>query len=238
MNDEIKQRIDTLTAAGLGKETIFAQLLAHGYKVEEINAAFAGPTVPLPSQPVPPVVPEDTQNRTVSLLVSIGALLIGVGIFSFVAANWQYMDSVLKMGILILALLITNGLGWYLKEQKGYDKAGVALYFLGNLIYGAAIFLTAQIFNIQENWPDGFMLWMIGTAAMAFVLQQYSLYYLAAVVGFIAIFGQPFSIFNDPLTINNFALTPSFLLLLSTGVAAFIGISVRNRVPADQKGFF
>lgn len=240
MNEQLEKQKASLAALGLGKEAIFGQLLGQGFKVDEINEAFAPAMPAVPPPPVPGVVaqPEDTQNRTVNILVAIGAVLIGAGIFSFVAANWDGMGSALKMTVILVALLLVNGLAWYLKEQKNYPKAGVALYFLGNLIYGAGIFLTAQIFNIQAGWPDGFMMWMIGTAAMAYVLDQYSLFYLAGLAGFIAIIGQPLLLFDDPLSLHNFALTPLFLLVLCTAAAAFVGISIRRQVPPDQKGYF
>lgn len=239
MNEQIKQQIFSLKALGASQETIFGQLLGQGYKVEDINAALMPPTVlAAPGAPATAGEPEDTQGRTVSILVAIGAVLIGAGIFSFVAANWDYMSSTLKMTVILGALILVNLLGWYLKEKKNSPKSGAAMYFLGNLIYGAGIFLTAQIFNIRENWPDGFMLWMLGTAAMAYVLDQYSLFYLAGAVGFIAIFGQPFSIFDDPLTLHAFALTPAFLLVLCVAVAAAVGIIIRRRVPPEQKGYF
>lgn len=219
-------------AAGASKEAIFTNLLNQGFKVADISLVIS------PAAPQVPVAPEDTEKRTVSIVVTIGAILIGAGVFSFIAANWQYMSSAFKVIIILLAILLVNVLAWYLKEKKGYDKAGSALYFLGSLLYGAGIFLIAQIFNIRENWPDGFMLWMIGVVLMAFAMEEFALFYVAGFVGVIAIIGQPFALLDDPLTLNSFALTPSFLLVLATLVAAATGYFIRKKVPAEQKGYF
>jgi len=232
MNEEIKKQIDAGLATGAAKEAIFAHLLTAGYKVEDINRAFA------PIAPLGPGAPEETEQRTVGIMVTIGAVLIGLGIFSFVAANWEYLNSTLKVVIILLAILLVNVLAWYLKEKKDLPKAGSALFILGSLIYGAGIFLIAQIFNIRENWPDGFMLWMIGVVLMAFAMEEFGLFYIAGIVGLIAIVGHPFVIFDDPLTLNSFALTPSFLLILATVVAAGTGYLIRKKISEEQKGYF
>ncbi|MBV9670821.1 MAG: DUF2157 domain-containing protein, partial [Acidobacteriales bacterium] len=37
-----------------------------------------------------------------------------------------------------------------------------ALHAVGTIALGAGIFLTGQIFNLQEHWPSGVMLWALG----------------------------------------------------------------------------
>ena len=39
---------------------------------------------------------------------------------------------------------------------------GIALHGVGTAALGAGIFLAGQIFNLQEHWPGGILLWAIG----------------------------------------------------------------------------
>lgn len=231
MIDDIRKQIKLLSVPGATKEAIYAHLLQYGFKVEDITAAFQEPSTQ-------PVQSEDTSARTINIIVTIGAILIGAGIFSFIASNWSGMADWAKVSIILLFIVLINFLGWILKERKGLEKSGRALYLLGNVIYGAGIFLIAQIFNIREGWPDGFMIWMLGSLLMGMLLEEYVLIYFAALVGFIAVVGHPFEIFDDPLSFYKFALTPLFLLVVSFVSTTYVAITVRKKISDDQKGYF
>ena len=129
---------------------------------------------------------------------------MGVGIFLFIAANWQEMLKPVKIGVILVSMLVSYGLGWYLKERLNLGKTGSALFLLGSIIYGAGIFLVAQMFRLRVNWPDGFILWMFGTIAIAFALESFSHFYLAILLGFVALVGYPIEIFTRILVTATF----------------------------------
>jgi len=221
--------VQTSLAQGKPKEEIYKELLGQGLSVEIIQESFRGTTTEAEKA--------EHSKKTIHLIVTIGAVLIGAGIFSFIASNWQYMDKPLKIGIILLSMFASYSLGWYLKEKAGLEKTGDALILLGAIIYGGGIFLVAQMFNIRANWPDGFILWMIGTVALAFAVESYPLFYLAIPLGLIAVIGQPFAIF-DSFEHDPFLLTSSFLLLIATVLTFATGWVVRKRMPADLKDYF
>ena len=150
--------IKTSLAQGGTKEELYKELLGQGWTIDGIQESF-GAVEKGVSQ-------EDSQKRTIRIIVMIGAVLIGAGIFSFIAANWQEMGKVMKVAIIMISMLASYSLGWYLKEKLNYDKTGEALYMLGAIIYGAGLFLVAQMFHTRTNWPDGFILWMFGALAI------------------------------------------------------------------------
>lgn len=43
-----------------------------------------------------------------------------------------------------------------------FPTLATALHGVGTIVLGGAIFLSAQIFNLQEHWPGGVLLWAIG----------------------------------------------------------------------------
>jgi uncharacterized membrane protein len=59
---------------------------------------------------------------------------------------------------------------------------GVALHAAGTIALGAGIFLAGQIFNLEEHWPGGIMLWALGAALAWAVLRQWPQAVLGAVL--------------------------------------------------------
>lgn len=224
---------------GLSKEEIYLETLKQGWKVEQIEKAF-NPTTSPQAEPkhVEPKHKEQTQKRVIQIIITIAVILIGAGIFSFIAANWQEMDKPLKIFIIVIAMLGSYIGGWFLKEKYSYHKTGEALILLGSLIYGAGIFLVAQMFHIRANWPDGFILWMIGTIGLAWVVESFPLYLLGVVLGIVAIVGHPFAIFQGFSGHNPFLLTSSFLLLMAAIITFITGWLIKKRLPKELKEFY
>lgn len=215
---------------GKSKEEIYKELLNQGWKVDAIQDAF--------NQIITKEEKEDIQKKVIRIIVTIGAILIGVGIFSFIAANWKEMTKPVKVLIIVSAMVASYTAGWFLREKWHYKKTGEALILLGTIIYGAGIFLVAQMFHTRGNWPDGFILWMIGTIVMAFAAEVFSLFYLAIVLGVIAAIGHPFDIFEAFEGYNPFLLTSSFLLLIATIVTFIAGWLMKKRMPPELKKFY
>ncbi|MDP3953844.1 MAG: DUF2157 domain-containing protein [bacterium] len=216
-------------AQGKPKEEIYKELLGQGHTIEVIQECF--------NSLIAEEDKEDTSKRTIRIIVLIGAVLVGAGVFSFIAANWQEMTRPIKIGVILLSMVISYGAGWYMKERANLFNTGEALILLGAIIYGAGIFLVAQMFNIRANWPDGFILWMIGTIVMAFAIESYYLFYFAIPLGVIALGGHPFGIFTG-VGYNSFLLTSSFLLLASTIITFVTGWIIRKRISPELKEFY
>lgn len=229
-NQKLVEYIQLSLTQGKSKEEIYKELLNQGWGIDAIQDAF--------NQIVTKEEKEDTQKRTIRIIVTIGAILVGVGIFSFIAANWQEMTKVVKVLIIVIAMIASYTGGWFLREKWHSPKTGEALLLLGAIIYGAGIFLVAQMFHTRGNWPDGFILWMIGTIVMAFAAESFPLFYLAIPVGIAAIIGHPFDIFGTLGGYNLFLLTSSFLLLIATIVTFIAGWLVKKRMPPELKEFY
>ena len=229
IDQKIVDYIKDLLIQNKSKEEIYKELLNQGHTVDDIQESFDIANAKEKK--------EDNQKRVIQIMVMIGAILISAGVFSFIAANWQEMAKPIKVSIIIIAMLISYGLGWYFKEKSDLVKTGEALILLGSIIYGAGIFLVAQMFNIRANWPDGFILWMIGTIVMAYAIESYSLFYLAIPLGFIAIIGHPFGIFTN-FGSNPFILTSSFLLLAATVVTFITGWIIHKKMSKEFKELY
>lgn len=103
----------------------------------------------------------------IKVILSVGAVLVGLGILSFIASNWIYLDRSIKIIIILLALggaLLTS-----YKTEEEYSKISKAFLYLSLLIFGAGIFLIGQIFHLGGTFSDAFLIWSIGAISMAFL---------------------------------------------------------------------
>lgn len=171
INQKVVDYIKTSLTQGKTKEELYKELIEQGWTIEVIQESFNA--IYAEQQK------EDISKRTIRIIVTIGAILVGVGIISFVAANWPGMSKPVKLATILILMLASYGIGWYLKEKFNLEKTSMALFMLGSIIYGAGIFLVAQMFHVRANWPDGFILWMIGIIIMAFAAESFSLFFLS-----------------------------------------------------------
>lgn len=228
INAEAISYVKESLSSGKTREEIYLEFLQQGWTLDDIQNIFE--ETEAESSKV------NTHKKTISIILIVGAILVGAGIFSFIAANWQGASKVVKLLIIILAMLISHASGWYLMEKYSYKKTGEALILLGSIIFGAGLFLVAQIFNIRANWPDGFVLWMVGVLFLAYVINSYVQYALAIILSLTAFFFYTVIIFDD----NFFSrlMISSVFLLLSAVILLVIGLKVRKRLPENLKNYY
>lgn len=114
------------------------------------------------------------------LAIGFGALMLCAGILLFVSAHWDEMSPPQRF-ILVLAMVAIFHVLASLLGQK-VPSMGVALHFAGSATLGAGIYLAGQIFNLEEHWPGGLMLWGLGAVLAWLVLRQWPQALLAAVL--------------------------------------------------------
>lgn len=107
----------------------------------------------------------------VKLALALGGVLIGAGVLLFVSANWDALSPFSRFALVLLLV------GGFHLAAVGLDDRFPALtpvlHALGTVSLGAGIFLTGQIFNLDEHWPGGVMMWALGSAlALALVRDQ------------------------------------------------------------------
>ncbi|SPF52727.1 putative membrane protein [Candidatus Desulfosporosinus infrequens] len=106
----------------------------------------------------------------IRVVVTIGAILVGLGILSFIASNWNGISHLIKLLIIFGVFSGVNIAGFMFSES--YPKTGRSLIYLGMLVYGAGIFLIGQMYNFGGEFPTAFLLWSFGVVPMAFQLKD------------------------------------------------------------------
>ncbi len=127
----------------------------------------------------------DTPSLLIRLISVIGVLLLGVGLISFIAANWEAMPKLARLGILLIFLWGSYlAAGWSLGKGN-LPGTGEALLLLGVIAFGANIMLIAQIYHISAHFPDGVLLWAAGGILTAWLLHSQSSMVIAVVLSLI-----------------------------------------------------
>jgi uncharacterized membrane protein len=101
----------------------------------------------------------------------IGAILIGLGVILFFAYNWAVLPKALKLAMVFAAVLGSHGAALWL-NRSGTERRGLVegLHILGTMLFGAGIWLVAQIYHIDEHYPNGILIWSLGALALAWSL--------------------------------------------------------------------
>ena len=210
------------------KEEIYLEFLQAGKKVDQIEKAFA--ELAASSQHHP-------ENRFVQTLVIIGAVLVGLGILSLVAANWGKFPGIFRIGGCLISMLAAYAFGITLINKYQMNKTGKALMLLGSLIFGATIFLIAQIYNISADWYNGFFYWASGVLVVAALLNFYSQYVLGLLISVVGLggiyFDMMFSLRYTP------SLANASYVLVAFSIITFVIATSHSRVfPPDEREYY
>ncbi len=162
------------------------------------------------------------QTYGYAVLMGLGYLFIGLAVITLLSANWDDIPRSIRM--LGLLLLTTSTHLFALKKYKENQiPTAIGLFFLGSLFYGASIMLIAQIYHIDEHYPNGIFWWAVGVLPLGALLQSSLLISLTMVLAFIWFFVESglnyfpmlFPIFLAVLAWHVFKVKQSYVLFLS-----------------------
>ena len=100
-----------------------------------------------------------------------GGLLLLAGILLFVAANWPQMSPASRVLLLAATVGLLHVGGAFARQRL--PALATTLHAVGTAALGAGIFLSGQVFNLGEHWPEGLLLWAVGALAAALLLRDW-----------------------------------------------------------------
>ena len=106
-----------------------------------------------------------------SVLAILGAVLLCLAVVTFVAANWEALPRIVRLGVLFGALWLSYALAYGLL-RTGREQFGHAMLLIGGAVFGASIMLIAQTYHISGNPGDAVLLWGAGVFLTAVLLQS------------------------------------------------------------------
>lgn len=129
---------------------------------------------------------EERSNKFIVAISTIGAILLGIGAILFVASNWREIPDLMKVLILLGSTFGAYYLGYLFKyDKQNLPKVGVSLFFLGALLFGASIFLIAQIYHINANAHSLVLIWLIGVLPLVYAFRSEPIAALSSLLFFI-----------------------------------------------------
>ncbi len=151
---------------------------------------------------------------------SIGALAIGLGIILLIGFNWELMSKEAKLLSVFIPLILFHGFGIWSRIANKAKWISETAHLLGTMMFGAAIILVAQIYHIDDHWPNGSLAWGLGAMLFFFILQSKAHGILSAILMGTFLIGESLCFYEE-------STLPSLLLL--TGplwvLALFVGWS-------------
>ncbi|MGQ5710454.1 DUF2157 domain-containing protein [Desulforudis sp. DRI-14] len=120
--------------------------------------------------------PPRPRPSTSGILYLLAALLVGLSVILFLAANWQGIPAAGKLGLVLVFLTLAYGTSYYFYFLVERQNLGAGLVFLSTLLFGAGIWLTGQTFHISAYSGVGYLYWALATLAVALTLGNTVIY--------------------------------------------------------------
>jgi uncharacterized membrane protein len=153
----------------------------------------------------------------VLLALALGGMLLCAGVLLFVAAHWDELSPASRFALVLVLVAAFPIAGAFTAEK--FSALSTTFYAVGTICVGAGIFLTAQIFNLQEHWPTGILMWAIGALAVWILLRQWSQAGLLAVLVPAWLAGE-WSVRTKGYAISSRLLTEGLLIVAITYLSA------------------
>ena len=123
---------------------------------DRLLAHTAAPQAPRSPEPEDTLEQERKLGRGVTILINLGAIILAAGLIVFFASNWIEFGRPVKIVSLLVLTAAFYVLGIELSEQGRWrlPTLGLALVFLGCVMFGADILLLALIYGLraQHAW--------------------------------------------------------------------------------------
>ena len=119
--------------------------------------------------------------------LAFGGIALAAGVFLFVAAHWDGMSPAARMTLVVMMVALFHGAGIWFRDSGAFRTL---FHALGTLSVGAAIVLTAQIFNIEEHWATGTLLWALAAATGWLLLRDWPQGLMLAILAPVWLIGE------------------------------------------------
>lgn len=115
----------------------------------------------------------DKKAAVIILCSVLGALLIGLGIISLFAHNWEELSRPVRTVLSLLPLIAVQTVGLWVMINRPASQAlkeGVATFW--SLMIAAAIALISQTYNIPGDTSTFVLVWMLLSAPLVYLLSS------------------------------------------------------------------
>ncbi|MDR1621330.1 MAG: DUF2157 domain-containing protein [Synergistaceae bacterium] len=125
-------------------------------------------------------------KRLPVVILALGIVMIGIGVLSFIAANWDVLPPWLKIVIIVGSYLGTAAAA-YCFERRGRKLAAELLLLLSGFLLLGGLALIAQVFHIQGRATDLLWTWLLVYAPTFLLVRSLPVYLLYEITGVVYI---------------------------------------------------
>jgi uncharacterized membrane protein len=125
------------------------------------------------------------KRTSLALLPLLASILIGLGILTFIAANWQWLLPEYRIGIMLVIMLAFYGGGFRL-YQKEQPALGISLIALGLVSFGSSLILIGQTYQLVTHHTGTFVIWAIAGIAFTYLFRNAFLFIISLLILHIA----------------------------------------------------
>lgn len=106
-----------------------------------------------------------------AVLAILGGLLLGIAIIMLIAANWEDMPRLIRVGLIFL-LIWLGYIGGAWRQAQGDRLSSAFLYIVGASSFGAGIALVGQMYHISGDVHSAATLWAAGVIISSLLLRS------------------------------------------------------------------
>ncbi|HSD52294.1 MAG TPA: DUF2157 domain-containing protein [Candidatus Methylomirabilis sp.] len=158
---------------------------------EQHEVLLARVAVPArPARPQRAVVKERKLGRGVTILINLGAIILAAGLIIFFASNWIEFGRAAKIASLFALTLFFYLVGFELTQEGrwNFPKLGLALIFLGCVMFGVDILLLALIYDLTAEHAWSLLMDWAVWLAIAYLVRSRLILFLG-LIGVVSWFG-------------------------------------------------
>ena len=147
-------------------------------------------TLARPATPPRAVAHERKLGRGVTILVNLGAVALGAGLLIFFASNWIDFGRAAKVGSLFAITLFFYVTGFELTQERrwSFPSLGLALVFLGCVMFGVDVVLLALIYDLTAEHAWSLLMDWVAWLSVAYLVRSRLVLFLG-LIGIVGWFG-------------------------------------------------
>lgn len=126
--------------------------------------------------------PDGERFAAAHYAAAAAVILFGAAVLVFVAANWQAIPRLGRLGLLCALIVACFAAGAVL-DRKGKAHFADLAATLGSVAFGASIALVGQMYHLPKDLAGGFALWSLGAFVAAALTGSRGAFAVAAVAG-------------------------------------------------------
>jgi uncharacterized membrane protein len=120
-------------------------------------------------------------GSTKSLLPTFASILIGLGILTFIASNWDVLPNPIKL-IIIVVFVSTFYIAGQRIHINGNERLGHSLIGLGIITFGSGLILIGQMFHLTPYNASTFVIWALGSISLLALYRSKFIYFLTTLI--------------------------------------------------------